>query len=74
MKRLDIFGLLKKDMNYIENELFRSIEGEHQLLNETSMHLLKAGGKRLRPVFVLMGGSSETTTWKSLSMWRFRWS
>lgn len=56
MKRLDIFGLLKKDMNYIENELFRSIEGEHQLLNETSMHLLKAGGKRLRPVFVLMGG------------------
>ncbi|MDR9853820.1 polyprenyl synthetase family protein [Paenibacillus sp. VCA1] len=56
MKRLDIFGLLKKDMNYIENELFHSIEGEHELLNETSMHLLKAGGKRLRPVFVLMGG------------------
>ncbi|MEC0243331.1 polyprenyl synthetase family protein [Paenibacillus dokdonensis] len=56
MKRLDIFGLLKKDMNYIEDELFRSIEGEHELLNETSMHLLKAGGKRLRPVFVLMGG------------------
>ncbi|MEC0372107.1 polyprenyl synthetase family protein [Paenibacillus chibensis] len=56
MKRLDIFGLLKKDMNYIEDELFRSIEGEHKLLNETSMHLLKAGGKRLRPVFVLMGG------------------
>ncbi|WP_145131983.1 polyprenyl synthetase family protein [Paenibacillus sp. Y412MC10] len=56
MKRLDIFGLLKKDMNQIEQELFRSIEGDHELLNETSMHLLKAGGKRLRPVFVLMGG------------------
>ncbi|MCJ8011086.1 polyprenyl synthetase family protein [Paenibacillus sp. KQZ6P-2] len=56
MKRLDIFGLLRKDMNYIEDELFRSIKGEHELLNETSMHLLKAGGKRLRPVFVLMGG------------------
>ncbi|GAB6990305.1 polyprenyl synthetase family protein [Paenibacillus pini] len=56
MKRLDIFGLLKKDMAHIEQELFRSIEGDHELLNETSMHLLKAGGKRLRPVFVLMGG------------------
>ncbi|HEY2492534.1 MAG TPA: polyprenyl synthetase family protein [Paenibacillus sp.] len=55
MKRLDIFGTLKKDMEYIERELFRSIEG-NELLNETSLHLLKAGGKRLRPVFVLMGG------------------
>ncbi|MGF7050040.1 heptaprenyl diphosphate synthase [Paenibacillus sp. DS2015] len=55
MKRLDIFGTLRKDMEYIERELFRSIEG-NELLNETSLHLLKAGGKRLRPVFVLMGG------------------
>lgn len=43
-------------MNQIEQELFLAFDGEHQLLNETSMHLLKAGGKRLRPVFVLMGG------------------
>src|SRR4051794_3413217 len=55
MKRLDMFGLLKKDMDYIEQELFQSISGD-ALLHETSLHLLKAGGKRLRPVFVLMGG------------------
>ncbi|OAB46916.1 polyprenyl synthetase family protein [Paenibacillus antarcticus] len=55
MKRLDMFGLLKKDMDYIEQELYRSISGD-DLLHETSLHLLKAGGKRLRPVFVLMGG------------------
>ncbi|WP_438351271.1 polyprenyl synthetase family protein [Paenibacillus sp. FA6] len=55
MKRLDMFGLLKKDMEYIEQELYRSISGD-ELLHETSLHLLKAGGKRLRPVFVLLGG------------------
>jgi heptaprenyl diphosphate synthase len=55
MKRLDMFGLLKKDMEYIEQELFRSISGD-ELIHETSLHLLKAGGKRLRPVFVLLGG------------------
>ncbi|WP_054957123.1 polyprenyl synthetase family protein [Paenibacillus dakarensis] len=56
MKRLDIFGALKKDMDIIEKELYRSIEGDEAQLTETSLHLLKAGGKRLRPVFVLMGG------------------
>lgn len=56
MKRLDIFGALKKDMDVIEKELYRSIEGDDRQLTETSLHLLKAGGKRLRPVFVLMGG------------------
>ncbi|MHA0855456.1 polyprenyl synthetase family protein [Paenibacillus sp. CMAA1364] len=55
MKRIDMFGLLKKDMEYIEQELYRSISGD-ELLHETSLHLLKAGGKRLRPVFVLLGG------------------
>ncbi|MFE4710918.1 polyprenyl synthetase family protein [Paenibacillus sp. NPDC056722] len=56
MKRLQIFGMLNKDMDQIEKELYRSVQGDDELLTETSLHLLKAGGKRLRPVFVLMGG------------------
>lgn len=56
MKRLQIFGLLNKDMDQIEKELYKSVQGDDDLLTETSLHLLKAGGKRLRPVFVLMGG------------------
>jgi len=56
MKRFDIFGTLKKDMDVIEKELYRSVEGDSPELTETSLHLLRAGGKRLRPVFVLMGG------------------
>ncbi|WP_059052511.1 polyprenyl synthetase family protein [Paenibacillus senegalimassiliensis] len=56
MKLLDIFGSLKKDMDYIEKQLYLAIEDDDGLLSETSLHLLKAGGKRLRPVFVLLGG------------------
>lgn len=56
MKMLDLFGPLKKDMDFIEKQLYKSIEGEEGLLSVTSSHLLKAGGKRLRPVFVLLGG------------------
>lgn len=56
MKLMDIFGTLKRDMDFIERQLYRSIEGDDELLSETSLHLLKAGGKRLRPIFVLLGG------------------
>ncbi|WP_025691442.1 polyprenyl synthetase family protein [Paenibacillus zanthoxyli] len=60
MKRLQLFGLLNKDMDTLEKELYRSVQGDDPLLTETSLHLLKAGGKRLRPVFVLMGGKFGT--------------
>lgn len=60
MKLLDIFGALKKDIDYIERQLYSSIEGDDELLSETSLHLLKAGGKRLRPIFVLLGGKFGT--------------
>ena len=43
-------------MDVIEKELYLSVEGDSPDLTETSLHLLRAGGKRLRPVFVLMGG------------------
>lgn len=67
MKLLDIFGTLKKDMNVIERELSRSIDTDHALLNEASLHLLKAGGKRLRPAFVLLGGKYGTYDLEKLS-------
>jgi heptaprenyl diphosphate synthase len=56
MKILDIYARLKKDMNFIEKELEKSIYSDYTVMRETSAHLLKAGGKRLRPVFVLLAG------------------
>lgn len=56
MKLLDIYSRLKQDIYSIERELEQSVQSDHSLLSETSLHLLKAGGKRIRPVFVLLSG------------------
>lgn len=54
MKLLDIYARMKKDIAFVERELEDSIYTDHAMLRETSLHLLKAGGKRIRPVFVLL--------------------
>ncbi len=56
MKLLDIYARLRKDIAYIEQELDETVRSDHALLSEASLHLLKAGGKRIRPVFVLLAG------------------
>ncbi|SFK91792.1 heptaprenyl diphosphate synthase [Paenibacillus sp. 1_12] len=60
MKLIELYAKMKKDITYIEKELERSIDNEHELLREASLHLLKAGGKRIRPVFVLLGAKFGT--------------
>jgi len=60
MKLLDMYAKLKPDLMRIERELERSMTSDDALLSETSLHLLKAGGKRLRPVFVLLSGKFGT--------------
>lgn len=51
-----MYSFLNSDINIIEQELEKSIQSESSLLQQTSLHLLKAGGKRIRPVFVLIAG------------------
>jgi heptaprenyl diphosphate synthase len=60
MKLQDIYARKKKDIAAIEKELERSVYVDHAMLRETSAHLLKAGGKRIRPVFVLLAGEFGT--------------
>jgi len=43
-------------LNIIEQELERSVTSDHALLSEAASHLLKAGGKRIRPAIVLLAG------------------
>lgn len=56
MRLLDIYARMKKDIAYVERELERAMDTDHAMLRETASHLLKAGGKRIRPVFVLLAG------------------
>jgi heptaprenyl diphosphate synthase len=57
---LDIYARKKKDVAAIERELEESVYSNNAMLRETSLHLLKAGGKRIRPVFVLLAGEFGT--------------
>ena len=54
MKLANIYGFLNKDLQDIEHTLTETIEAEHPILREASLQLLRAGGKRIRPVFVLL--------------------
>ena len=58
MNLLNIYKKLKTDMQFIERELYKSVHSPDPLMTEASSHLLKAGGKRIRPIFVLLGGKS----------------
>lgn len=51
-----MYSFLNSDINLIEKELENTIQADHPVLREASVHLLKAGGKRIRPVFVLLSG------------------
>jgi len=56
MKLLDLYAKLHDDIQYIERKLDESVRTDEAELNDAALHLLKAGGKRLRPVFVLLSG------------------
>jgi len=56
MKLADIFFQMKSDLQYLEKEMEKPISTKEHLLFKSSSHLLKAGGKRIRPIFVLLSG------------------
>ena len=56
MKLKMMYSFLNSDINIIENKLEETIQSNSHLLQKASLHTLKAGGKRIRPVFVLLAG------------------
>ena len=54
MKLTMLNSTLKTDFDIIEKELEKAIHSDTELLQKASVQLLKAGGKRIRPVFVLL--------------------
>jgi len=51
-----MYSFLNSDINTIERKLEETIQADSLLLKRASLHTLKAGGKRIRPVFVLLAG------------------
>jgi len=56
MKLKMMYSFLNSDINIIEKKLEETIRTESLLLKHASMHTLQAGGKRIRPIFVLLAG------------------
>ncbi|WP_462412507.1 heptaprenyl diphosphate synthase component II [Neobacillus sp. Marseille-QA0830] len=56
MKLKMMYSFLNSDINIIEKKLEETIKTESLLLEHASMHTLQAGGKRIRPIFVLLAG------------------
>lgn len=56
MKLVDLYYKMQPELKVIEERLQAEVDSDYQILKETSQHLLEAGGKRIRPVFVLLSG------------------
>jgi geranylgeranyl pyrophosphate synthase len=66
MSYQDILGEINGDLAYVEKELHRHARSSPTLLGESSECLVQAGGKRLRPAFVLLSGIVMTPCLRSL--------
>jgi len=56
LKQLWLFNQINSDLQRVEKELHRFVETDFPVLQDSAVHLLDAGGKRLRPAFVLLAG------------------
>lgn len=54
--KLQMYSFLHADLQLVEKELEAAIQSDYSLLSTASLHLLQAGGKRIRPVLVLLAG------------------
>lgn len=54
VKTLDIFSAIADDLLHVEGAIEQALASRDAMLNEVSTHLLRAGGKRIRPALVLL--------------------
>jgi len=49
--------VLQADLARVEDELLTSVRSEDPFLTDVASHLIRAGGKRVRPAFALTAGA-----------------
>lgn len=57
---MTLYADFRKDLTYIEKELERSVNSSSPIIRQASLHLLRAGGKRIRPIFVILASQFGT--------------
>jgi len=56
LKQFWLFNQINTDLQRVEKELNQFVKTDYPILQESAVHLLAAGGKRLRPAFTLLAG------------------
>ena len=56
LKQLWLFNQINIDLQRVEKELTQFVNTDYPILQDSAVHLLSAGGKRLRPAFTLLAG------------------
>ena len=67
LKLLSLYADFRKDLDYIEKELERSVDSDSPIIRQASLHLLRAGGKRIRPIFVILASKFGDYSLKDVS-------
>lgn len=49
-----VYQMIKPEMDDVKKELFRNLDSDVQMVNEVASYVLESGGKRLRPVFMVL--------------------
>ena len=57
---MTLYADFRKDLTYIEKELERSVNSSSPIIRQASLRLLRAGGKRIRPIFVILASKFGT--------------
>ena len=56
MKFKMMYSFLNSDINIIEKALEETVQADSSSFTGSFIHTLQAGGKRIRPLFVLLAG------------------
>ncbi|WP_438318434.1 polyprenyl synthetase family protein [Sporosarcina sp. FA9] len=67
LRLLSLYSDFRKDLDYIEKELERAVDSESPIIRQASLHLLRAGGKRIRPIFVILASKFGTYSLEDVS-------
>ena len=54
MPETNFFKLVEEELALVESGLAENLDSPIDIMNQASVHLIKAGGKRLRPAFALL--------------------
>ncbi|MET3682337.1 heptaprenyl diphosphate synthase [Alkalibacillus flavidus] len=71
MKLATAIKYMNDDISDIENRMKAITDDEHSMIQAASHHLLQAGGKRIRPIFVLLSsqfGDADSNQVKNVSV------